>query len=236
MKTISYPSIQNNFLYLFAFFVSIIILTPLITIILSNLSEKSDYLNFFSNNQLIDFSINSLVILFFVLFLTFFLGVISAYLVSFLIFQEYTFKYSLILSFAIPPYIYGYTISAFFENYGTLHSILSPIFGEITKDIIPKIDPYGGSIISLSLTLYGYVFLLTRSSFLNQSPNLIEVGKNLGFTNLDIFFKVILPCAKPAIFVGLSLVAMETLADFGTVSFFGVSTFTTGIYDSWFYF
>ena len=63
---------------------------------------------------------------------------------------------------------------------------------------------------------------------MNQSPNLIEVGKNLGFTNLDIFFKVILPCAKPAIFVGLSLVAMETLADFGTVSFFGVSTFTTG--------
>ena len=88
----------------------------------------------------------------------------------------------------------------------------------------------------MSLTLFGYIFILTRSSFINQSRNLIEVGKNLGFTNLNIFFKVILPSARPAIFIGLSLVGMETLADFGTVTFFGVSTFSTGIYNSWFIF
>ena len=65
---------------------------------------------------------------------------------------------------------------------------------------------------------------------------MLEVGKSLGFSNFDNFYKIILPSARPAIFVGLSLVAMETLADFGTVSFFGISTFTTGIYNSWFIF
>ena len=65
---------------------------------------------------------------------------------------------------------------------------------------------------------------------------MIEVGKSLGFNNIDTFLKIIIPTARPAIFIGLSLVAMETLSDFGTVSFFGVSTYTTGIYNSWFIF
>ena len=73
-------------------------------------------------------------------------------------------------------------------------------------------------------------------SFSSQSQNLIEVGLNLGFKYLKIITKIILPLARPSIFIGLSLVAMETLSDYGTVSFFGVNTLTTGIYDSWFIF
>ena len=90
-----------------------------------------------------------------------------------------------------------------------------------------------GAIISLSFSLFGYVYVLTRASFHYQSQNLIDLGRNLGFSKKKSFFKIILPSARPAIIAGLSLVAMETLSDFGTVDFFNVSTLTTGIYNAW---
>ena len=207
------------------------------TIFLENINQKSDYLNFFSSGELQSYTKNSIIILVAVLFFTLFLGGLSSYLVSF---YEFTgvnfFKYSLLLSFAIPPYIYAYTFSAFFENFGIAYSLISFFSEDLSRKLIPKIEPLTGSIISLSLTLFGYVFILTRSAFLNQSRDLIEIGKSLGFNNFNTFFKIIIPTARPAIFIGLSLVAMETLSDFGTVSFFGISTFTTGIYNSWFIF
>ncbi len=224
--------------FIFSLIISLLILAPIFVIIIGNFGPDLKYFNFFTNLEFVNYTKNSLFILFSVLFITFFLGTFSAYLVSFFDFPFVNFfKYSLLLSFAIPPYIFGYTLSGFFENYGTFFSITNFFFHkEISNQILPSIGPYLGSIMSLSLTLFGYVFILTRSSFINQSRNLIEVGKNLGFTNFDIFFKVILPSARPAVFIGLSLVGMETLADFGTVTFFGVSTFTTGIYNSWFIF
>ena len=128
-------------------------------------------------------------------------------------------------------------MSGFFENYGTFYSILNHIFrNDITNLSLPNIGPFFGTIISLSLTLYGYIFILTRASFINQSRNLTEVGRNLGFTNFNVFFKVILPSARPAIFIGLSLIAMETLADFGTVSFLESQLLQLEFYNSWFIF
>ena len=94
-------------------------------------------------------------------------------------------------------------------------------------------DGMFGAIISLSFSLFGYVYVLTRASFHYQSQNLIDLGRNLGFSKKKSFFKIILPSARPAIIAGLSLVAMETLSDFGTVDFFNVSTLTTGIYNAW---
>ena len=170
-----------------------------------------------------------------VLFLTFIIGVGCAYVVSFYKFPGVNFfKWALILSFAIPSYIYAYSLTAFFENYGTAFSILKNIFGEGNyNEVIPKYDGMIGAVISISFSLFGYVYVLTRVSFHYQSQNLIELGKNLGFSRQKSFFKVILPSARPAIVAGLSLVAMETLSDFGAVSFFGLSTLTTGIYNAW---
>tara|TARA_Y100000022_G_scaffold101012_1_gene87227 strand:- start:1 stop:1536 length:1536 start_codon:yes stop_codon:yes gene_type:complete len=208
-----------------------------LTIFFENINQESDYLNFFSSGEFRSYTTNSAVILIGVLLLTLFLGGVSAYLVSFYEFIGVNFfKYSLLMSFAIPPYVYAYSLSAFFENFGIAYSFVSYFSEDLSNTLIPKIEPLLGSIISLSLTLFGYVFILTRSSFLNQSRDLIEVGKSLGFNNTDTLLKIIIPTARPAIFIGLSLVAMETLSDFGTVSFFGVSTFTTGIYNSWFIF
>ena len=81
--------------------------------------------------------------------------------------------------------------------------------------------------------MFPYVYVLTRSSFYYQSNNYIEVGKNLGLSEKETLFKIILPSARPAIIAGLALVSMECLSDFGTVSFFSVPTLTTGIYNSW---
>jgi len=169
------------------------------------------------------------------LFLTFVIGVGCAYLVSFYKFPGASFfKWTLILSFAVPAYIYAYSLTAFFENYGTAFAILKNLFGDGEyNSIIPKFDGMLGAIISISFSLFGYVYVLTRASFHYQSQNLIELGKNLGFSKQKSFFNIILPSARPAIVAGLSLVAMETLSDFGSVSFFGISTLTTGIYNAW---
>ena len=144
------------------------------------------------------------------------------------------FKWALILSFAIPPYIYAYSLFAFFDNYGTAFTILKSLFGEgeYNKNI-PKFDGMLGLILSISFSLYAYVYILVRASFLYQSQNLIDLGKNLGFSKFKSFYSIILPAARPAIVAGLSLVAMETLAEFGAVDFFSVNTLTTGIYNAW---
>ena len=81
--------------------------------------------------------------------------------------------------------------------------------------------------------MFPYVYVLTRSSFFYQSNNYIEVGQNLGLSERETIFKIILPSARPAIIAGLALVSMECLSEFGTVSFFSVNTLTTGIYNSW---
>ena len=185
-----------------------------------------------------EFLKNSLIIVFWVIILTFIFGVLSAYLVTFFDFPGAKFfGYALILSFAIPPYIFGYSLSAFLENYGLGYSLLSNLFGLNNANIfLPELSPLTYCILSLSFTLYGYLFLLSKTSFLNQSTNLLDLSKSLGFSTLKQFIYVVIPCARPAIFVGISLVAMESLADFGTVSYFGVSTFTTEIYNTWFVF
>ena len=144
------------------------------------------------------------------------------------------FKWALILSFAVPGYIYAYSLTAFFENYGTLYSILKNLFGPGNyNQHIPKFDGLFGAVLSLSFSLFAYVYILTRASFLYQSQNLIDLGRNLGFSKFKSIFSLILPSARPAIVAGLSLVAMETLAEFGAVDFFSINTLTTGIYNSW---
>ena len=224
-----------NIWYVASLFISLVVAAPILTVFSSFFETTGNYSLILKNTFLYDYIYNSLVLLIGVLFLTFIIGVGCAYLVSFYNFPGVNFfKWSLILSFAVPAYIYAYSLTAFFENYGTAFSILKNLFGEGNYNThIPKFDGMMGAIISISFSLFGYVYVLTRTSFHYQSQNLIELGKNLGFSKKKSFFKIILPSARPAIVAGLSLVAMETLSDFGSVSFFGISTFTTGIYNAW---
>jgi iron(III) transport system permease protein len=224
-----------NFWYLSSFLISIVVAIPIITVFFSFFETTSGYSSILKNTFLFEYILNSFVLLAGVLILTFLIGVTCSYLVSFYNFPGVNFfKWALILSFAVPAYIYAYSLTAFFENYGTAFSILKNLFGEANyNSYIPKFDGMVGAILSISFSLFGYVYVLTRASFYYQSQNLIELGKNLGFSKKKSFFNIILPSARPAIVAGLSLVAMETLSDFGSVSFFGISTLTTGIYNAW---
>ena len=224
-----------NIWYLSSFLISIAVAIPIITVFSSFFDSTSNYSEIIKSTFLYDYIFNSLSLLLGVLFLTFVIGVLCAYLVSFYKFiGSNFFKWALILSFAVPAYIYAYSLTAFFENYGTAFTILKSLFGEGDYNSqIPKFDGMAGAIVAISFSLFGYVYVLTRASFHYQSQNLIELGKNIGFSKKKSFFKIILPSARPAIVAGLSLVAMETLSDFGSVSFFGISTLTTGIYNAW---
>ena len=218
--------------------ISLTVLIPIFTVFLSFFENTSNYYQILKDTFLLEYIFNSGILLISVLILTFILGTGTAFLVSFYKFPGSNFfKWALILSFAVPPYIYAYSLTAFFENYGTAFTILKNLFGDGNYNRnIPKFDGMLGAILSISFSLYAYVYILARASFLYQSQNLIDLGKNLGFSKFESFYKVILPAARPAIVAGLSLVAMETLAEFGAVDFFSINTLTTGIYNSWIYF
>ena len=221
-----------------SFLISSIVLIPIITVFSSFFENTSNYYEILKNTFLIEYIVNSFILLISVLIFTFLIGTCAAYLVSFYKFPASEFfKWALILSFAVPPYIYAYSLTAFFENYGTAFTILKNLFGDANYNKnIPKFDGMLGAILSVSFSLFAYVYILTRASFLYQSQSLIDLGKNLGFSKFKLFYKIILPSARPAIVAGLSLVAMETLAEFGAVDFFSINTLTTGIYNSWIYF
>ena len=224
-----------NTWFISSFLISTVVVIPILTVFSSFFEDTSNYFEILRETFFLEYVFNSLLLLFGVLFLTFFLGVGSAYIVSFYEFPGANFfKWALILSFAVPPYIYAYSLFAFFENYGTAFTILKYLFGDGNyNQNIPKFSGMFGLILSLSFSLFAYVYILARSSFLYQSQNLIELGKNLGFSKFKCLYSIILPAARPAIVAGLSLVAMETLAEFGAVDFFSVNTLTTGIYNAW---
>ena len=224
-----------NIWFLSSLLVSIGVLIPIVTVFFSFFEETSNYYQVLKDTFLFEYIFNSFTLLFCVLILTFIIGTASAYLVSFYKFPfSDFFKWGLILSFAVPPYIYAYSLTAFFENYGTAFTILTNLFGEGEYNKhIPKFDGLLGAVLSLSFSLYAYVYILSRASFLYQSQNLIDLGRSLGFSKFKSLYSLILPAARPAIVAGLSLVAMETLAEFGAVDFFSINTLTTGIYNSW---
>ena len=204
-----------NIWFLSSFLISFIVLIPIITVFTSFFESTSNYYEILKNTFLIEYILNSLILLISVLVLTFLLGTGTAYLVSFYKFPGSDFfKCALILYFAVPPYIYAYSLTAFFENYGTAFTILNFIFGDANHNkYIPKFDGMLGSILSITFSLYAYVYILARASFLYQSQNLIDLGKNLGFSKFRSFYKIILPAApmKMAVIQQLPTVAHGTV-------------------------
>ena len=144
------------------------------------------------------------------------------------------FEWALILPLAVPAYVMAYTYTDFLQVSGPLQSWLRGVTGWSFGDYwFPEIRSLGGAILMLTLVLYPYVYMLARAAFLEQSVCALEVSRTLGCGPWRAFARVALPLARPAIAAGTALALMETLADFGTVSFFGVPTFTTGIVRTW---
>lgn len=164
------------------------------------------------------------------------IGVGSAWLVTMCRFPgRGLFEWALLLPFAVPTYIIGYTYTDLLQFAGPLQTALRETMDWSRQDYwFPEIRSLGGAIVVMTLVLYPYVYLLSRAAFLSQSSCLLDVSRTLGRNPWRHFVEVAVPMARPAIVGGVALALMETMADFGTVQHFGISTFTTGIYRTWF--
>jgi iron(III) transport system permease protein len=164
------------------------------------------------------------------------LGVTSAWLVTMYRFPGVrVFEWALLLPLAIPAYVVAFVYTELLEYSGPVQGALRALFGwHGPRDYwFPEIRSVAGAVAMLTLVLYPYVYLLTRAAFLEQAAGVVEVSRTLGHGPWRTFFAVSLPLARPAIVIGMALVLMETLNDYGTVDFFAVQTLTLGIFDVW---
>lgn len=144
-------------------------------------------------------------------------------------------RWALLLPLAMPAYITAYTYSGMLSFEGPVQSALRAVTGwEFGDYFFPDIRSLTGAVLVMAFVLYPYVYLITRAAFIEQSRAAIEAGRTLGLSPWASFVRVALPMARPAIATGVTLALMETLADYGTVHFFGVTTFTTGIFRTWY--
>ena len=144
-------------------------------------------------------------------------------------------EWALLLPLAAPAYLLAYTYTSMLDYFGPVQSTLRNLFGwtSVNDYWFPEIRSLWGAAVMLLLVLYPYVYLLARVAFLEQSVCTMEASRSLGCSPWRSFFSIALPLARPAIMAGLALALMETLNDLGTVEYFGVNTFTTGIYRTW---
>lgn len=146
-------------------------------------------------------------------------------------------EWALLLPLAMPTYVIAYVYTDIFQFAGPVQSLLRESFGWSRDDYwFPEVRSLEGAILIFSLVFYPYVYVLARAAFLERSGVLLEAARSLGLSQRAAFVRVALPLARPAVAGGVALVIMETLAEFGAVSYFGVPTFTTGIYRAWYAF
>ncbi len=145
------------------------------------------------------------------------------------------FEWAMVLPLAVPAYVMAYVYTDFLQFVGPVQTALRETFGWEHGDYwFPDIRTLPGAVLMFVSVLYPYVYLLARSAFLERASGMLEAARTLGMGPWRAFFSVSLPLARPAIAAGIALALMETLADYGTVAYFAVNTFTTGIYRAWF--
>ena len=224
---------QMGWLELSAPILSFLVISPLVIIALSIFATDSIQILAHLWNTVLDaYVINSLLLLAGVGLLILIIGVPTAWLTSVCEFPgRKIFQWALLLPLAFPAYIIAYTYTGILDYAGPVFTLLRELIGRPLADqLYFPIRSVPGATAMLALVLYPYVYLLTRVAFLEQSVRAIEVSRTLGYSIRQGFFRLAIPLARPAIVTGVSLALMETLADYGTVQYFGISTFTTGIF------
>ena len=218
------------------FLLLVVFCAPIFIVLLSLLGNYSDNWAHLYNFVLIDYVTSTVFLIAGVSLLVFFIGTITAWVVTnYDFYGKSFFEWSLILPLAIPPYILAYTFTGLFDPFGDANNLIRSIFN-LGSDIsvFPNVRNIYGAIIVFSFTLYPYVYLVSRSAFLNQSKPMKESARLLGLSEVGVFFKLALPIIRPAAIGGLMLVIMETISDFGAVDHFAIQTFTTGIFRTWY--
>lgn len=218
--------------YLPALLIALITLLPVGVVLSSLLQPAGDVWQHLIDNVLAELVSNTLWLMLGVGLCSAILGVSLAWLTAACNFPgRRFFSWAMMLPLAMPTYVLAFTLIGLLEFTGPLQTWLRG-FGAIGW--FPNIRSRGGVILVMSLALYPYVYLLCRNAFLTQGRRLLEVAQSLGYSSRRGFWLLALPMARPWIIGGISLVLMETLADFGTVATFNYDTFTTGIYKAWY--
>ena len=218
------------------FLLLIIFCAPIFIVLSSLFGDYSDNWSHLYNYVLGDYISSTVILIFGVSILVFFIGTITAWIVTnYDFYGKSFFEWSLILPLSIPPYILAYTFTGLFDPFGDANNLMRNIFN-LSSDVsvFPNVRNIYGAILVFSFTLYPYVYLVSRSAFLNQSKSMKESARLLGLSEIGVFFKLGLPIIRPAVIGGLMLVIMETLSDFGAVDHFAIQTFTTGIFRTWY--
>ena len=229
--------LQLNFWTPTTLAIAALIATPILFIFNSAFTNSSDVWGHLVETVLGRYILNSLLLMVGVGAGVIIIGVASAWLVTMCRFPgKKLWEVLLLLPLAAPSYLLAYVYTDVLDYYGWVQRTLRNIFGwSSAQDYwFPQVRSLPGAIIMLILVLYPYVYLLARVSFLEQSATTLEASRTLGCNPWQSFWSIALPLARPAITAGSALALMETLNDFGTVQFFGVETFTTGIYRTWF--
>lgn len=217
--------------------VAALVMLPVLVVLGSVFTNASEIWTHLANTVLTTYVSNSLVLMLGVALGVLIIGVGCAWLVTMCDFVGVRiFEWALLLPLAAPAYLLAYTYTNWLEYFGPVQAGLRNLFGwqSATDYWFPNVRSMGGAIAMFTLTLYPYVYMLARVAFLEQSVCTLEASRSLGCGPWRSFVKVAMPLARPAIMAGLSLALMETLNDFGTVQYFSVATFTTGIYRTWF--
>ncbi|HCS70796.1 MAG TPA: iron ABC transporter permease [Rhodospirillaceae bacterium] len=216
--------------------VALFVATPLIAVATIAMTPAPDIWRHLYNTVLFGYVERTVMLIGGIGLGTFIIGTGTAWLVTMCRFPgRGLFNWALVLPLAVPTYILAFVFTDQLEYAGAVQGTLREIFGWRNRQDywFPEIRSMGGAITVMTLVLYPYVYLLARAAFLEQSVCVLEVSRTLGKSAWQSFWNVALPLARPAIVVGMTLAMMEALNDFGTVDFFGVKTFTAGIYDVW---
>lgn len=220
-----------------AIVILVAVLTPILTILVKLFDKPGEHWGHIVTTLLPSYFSNSLILLLGVGIVTFAIGVSMAWLVSVYEFpgRKY-FEWLLILPLAFPSYMMAYSYVGILEYTGQIQAFLRNNLDIHFTGAIIDIMNMPGAIFILSISLFPYVYVICRASFMRQSNELQEAALLLGSNRMQVFFKIALPMARPAVAGGIALVGMEVLNDYGTVKYFGVDTFTSGIFRAWFSF
>lgn len=219
-----------------AVLVTIICVIPYIGVLAAAVSGSFDTLSHLAETVLGRYTVTTIVLVVLVMTGSAVIGAGAAWLVTMTEFPGRRWmEIALALPLAFPAYVLAYGYTHVLDHPGIVQSTLRDLTGWGPRDYwFPEVRSLGGAAVMLTLVLYPYVYLLARAAFAAQGASTFLAARVLGQSPFRAFLHVSLPMARPAVASGVMLVAMETIADFGTVAYFGVQTFAVGIYTSWF--
>lgn len=236
MRPLPAKRLRHPWLSLLAFAVSIVVILPVISLFFVALSGTGEDWPHLVRNVLPGATQTTFALLAMVAVLTSVAGVACAWAV---VAYDFPFRrvlsWALVLPLAVPPYLAAYAFGEFFQYQGPVQSMVRAVFGfQTIRDYwFPDIRSTWGTAFVLGSVLYPYVYLTTRIVFLMQGRNIADVARTLGASPARVFWRVLLPVARPAIVAGVALVLMETINDIGAAEYFGVRTLTVAVYTTW---